>query len=204
MLDLNDILETERQVLQLAAEEGPYDGILGYSQGATLAAQVLIRHAIENPDCPEHERPFKFAVFFNSATPSRVLQVASRPPPIVPDLTQPLALKFLHAMKANPLLGKTTLYPAELPGSESRLILTDGTLAMMKCDSTLDGVLIRIPTLHVRCPSDEPEHGEELYHLCETQKAAQYFHIHKHDFPRGYDEMRQIARLIRQTAERAS
>lgn len=202
MLDLHDVRETERQVLELAIEDGPYDGILGYSQGATLAAQALIQHAMENPGALAHERPFRFAIFFNGATPSRVFEVASKPALVVPDLTQPLALKFLHAMKANPLLGKTSLYPSELtPG---RQMLTDGVLGMVKCDAALDGTLIRIPTLHVRCELDEPEHGLELYNLCDKHAAAQYFHNHKHDFPRGYDEMRQIARLIRETAERAA
>ena len=203
MLDLNDIVETEQQVLQLAAENGPYDGILGYSQGATLAAQVLIQNALETGHIPKRERPFKFAIFFNGATPSRVFRVASKPAPIVPDLTQPLALKFLYAMKANPLLGSTCLYPAEHPAGSGRQILTDGTLGMMKCDAALDGKLIRLPTLHVRCRTDEAEHGEELYNLCEENVAEQYFHVHKHDFPRGYNEMREIARLIRETAERA-
>jgi len=105
-------------------------------------------------------------------------------------------------MKANPLLSSTNLYPAEL--DSGRAMLTDGTLAMVKCDAAADGTLIRIPTLHVRCPSDEPEHGAELYDLCDKDVAEQYFHIHKHDFPRGYDEMRQVARLIRATADRAT
>jgi hypothetical protein len=203
MLDLDDIVETELQVLQLAAENGPYDGILGYSQGATLAAQVLIKDALETAQDPKHHPPFKFAIFFNGATPSRVFKVPSKPVPIIPDLTQPIALKFLHAMKANPLLGSTTLYPAEHPTQQGRQILTDGTLGMMKCDVALDGNLIQLPTLHVRCETDVAEHGEELYNLCDEQLAEQYFHIHKHDFPRGYKEMREIARLIRQIAERA-
>ncbi|KAH6699763.1 serine hydrolase FSH [Leptodontidium sp. MPI-SDFR-AT-0119] len=205
LLDLEDIVETEQQVLQLAAENGPYDGILGYSQGATLAAQVLIKDALETAaqDPEHHHPPFKFAIFFNGATPSRVFKVPSKPVPIIPDLTQPLALKFLHAVKANPLLGSTGLYPAAHPTQPGRQMLTDGTLGMMKSDAALDGKLIQIPTLHVRCETDVAEHGEELYNLCDPQLAEQYFHIHKHDFPRGYNEMRGIARLIRQTAERA-
>jgi hypothetical protein len=211
LLDPQDVMDSELQVLDLAIEEGPYDGILGYSQGATLAAQALIRHAThasqlkaasqeQGPVCSP---PFKFAVFFNGATPTRVFEVTDemRPlTPVVPDLEEPMALKFLAAMKANPLLTKTKLFPALL--ADGRRVLTDGTLAMLKCDAGRDGTLIHIPTLHARCATDEPEHGQELYELCDGNKAEQYFHLHKHDFPRGYDEMRQIARLIRETAEK--
>lgn len=211
MLELGDIIETERQLLDLVAEDGPFDGILGYSQGATLAAQALLRHDSDNPGGDDAKKqPFKFAIFFNGATPSRVLELGYRPEPVVADLTQPLALKFLHAMKANPLLGSAALYTAELPppagarAGSGRMMLTDGSLGMVKCDAALDGTLIRIPTLHVRCPRDEPEHGAELFSLCDSRVAVQYFHNHKHDFPRGYDEMRQIASLIREVAARAA
>ena len=90
---------------------------------------------------------------------------------------------------------------AALPSG--RAVLTDGKLALTKMDAALDGVLIKMPTLHVTCASDAPEHGEENYQLCEPSLAQRYFHSHKHDFPRGYDQMRDIARLIRSTAERA-
>ncbi|KAH8880113.1 hypothetical protein GQ53DRAFT_755370 [Thozetella sp. PMI_491] len=207
MLDAADVLETERQVLEIARDDGPYDGILGYSQGATLAAQTVIRHILDNPECSPSARPFRFAIFFNGATPSRIWEMAEEEKstlmPVMPDLEQPLALRFLHAMKANPLLHKTRLFPAEVNynGRGRRTILTDGKLGMTKLDAQLDGNLINIPTLHVRCPDDIPEHGEELYNLCDPALAQEYFHIHKHDFPRGYDEIRQIARFIRSTAE---
>lgn len=215
LLDPQNMVDAERDVLQLAEEEGPYDGILGYSQGATLAAQALIRHATEHGQGrpsgdppsgdPPKPMPFKFAVFFNGATPSRVMRLteAMKPlTPVVPDMTEPLALKFLAAMKANPLLGTTTLFPALLADGSGRRVLTDGQKwAMAKCDAHVDGTPITIPTLHVRCATDEPEHGQELLALCDRTKTREYLHTHKHDFPRGYDEMRQIARLIRETAE---
>ena len=198
MLDAHDILDTERELLQLALEDGPYDGILGYSQGATLAAQTVIRYAIENPAATMQEMPFRFAIFFNAATPSRVFEMTEKATPIFVD-HEPQAIQFYKTMKANPLLHTTKLFPAQLPNG--RKILTDGKLGMMKCDALIDGALIKIPTLHVRCPTDREEYGQELYRLCDPAVAQEYFHSHKHDFPRGYDEMRQIARFIRSTAE---
>ena len=201
LLDANDVLETERELLQLAFEDGPYDGILGYSQGATLAAQAIVRHAKENPTASINELPFRFAIFFNAATPVHCFKLTEKATPIIPDPEDPLIANFKHTMKANPLLHTTTLRPAALPSGRS--VLTDGKLALKKLDVSLDGVVIKIPTLHVMCASDAREHGEENYQLCEPELAQRYFHSHKHDFPRGYDEMRNIARMIRSTAERA-
>ena len=198
MLDPHDVLDAERQLLQLALEDGPYDGVLGYSQGATFAAQTVIRHAIENPGSTSQEMPFRFAIFFNGATPSSIFEMSEKAMPICVE-NEPEAIQFYKTMKANPLLHTTKLFPAQLPSG--RKILTDGELGMMKCDAALDSTLIKIPTLHIRCPTDREEYGQELYRLCEPTVRQQYFHSHKHDFPRGYDEMRHIARFIRSTAE---
>jgi hypothetical protein len=201
LLDLQDVEDVERQLLQLAIEDGPYDGILGYSQGATLAAQTIIRHNLEHPEAAIQDMPFRFAIFFNGATPSKVFEMSETPIPVSVEsvANEPEAIHFLSQMKANPLLHTTKLFPAKLPNG--RPILTDSKQGMLKCNAALDGTLIKIPTLHVRCPGDREEYGHELYKLCEPQLAQQYFHDHEHDFPRGYDEMRNIARLIRSTAE---
>ena len=50
-------------------EDGPYDGIIGFSQGASLAASLLLcyeHQRAEVTDRSEVETPFKVAIFFNS------------------------------------------------------------------------------------------------------------------------------------------
>lgn len=42
-------------------------------QGATLAAQLVIRYIVENPFSTIQELPLKFAIFINGATPPCVL-----------------------------------------------------------------------------------------------------------------------------------
>jgi predicted esterase len=46
--------------------EGPFDGVIGYSQGASLAATFLIRYAQQHPSSP---LPFKCAIFFSGGKP---------------------------------------------------------------------------------------------------------------------------------------
>lgn len=59
----DEIPQAHDLINEIIAEEGPFDGVLGFSQGATVAASLLLQHAIDHPDTAP---PFKFAVFFSS------------------------------------------------------------------------------------------------------------------------------------------
>jgi hypothetical protein len=45
--------------------DGPFDGILGFSQGAGLAMSYLLHHRIESPHTPSD---FKFGIFFSTSS----------------------------------------------------------------------------------------------------------------------------------------
>jgi hypothetical protein len=61
----------------------------------------------------------------------------------------------------------------------------------------LDGEVIDVPTLHVRCREEEDENlGVKLLGLCERGLVREHFHPFGHDFPRGQEEMRRIAEAI--------
>ncbi|KAL2820817.1 serine hydrolase FSH [Aspergillus cavernicola] len=48
-------------VLEVIEDEGPFDGVIGFSQGASLALSILYHHEITRP----HQPPlFRFGVFF--------------------------------------------------------------------------------------------------------------------------------------------
>jgi hypothetical protein len=48
-------------VSEIIEDEGPFDGVIGFSQGASLALSILYHHEINHPNQPP---PFRFAVFF--------------------------------------------------------------------------------------------------------------------------------------------
>lgn len=52
------ILTAIGDLWEYTAEEGPFDGVLGFSQGASLAAMIIARARHSNPP------PFQFAIFF--------------------------------------------------------------------------------------------------------------------------------------------
>ena len=54
------------QLERYIQEEGPFDGVLGFSQGATLAATYLARLSL---DYPSRSLPFRCAIFFCGGIP---------------------------------------------------------------------------------------------------------------------------------------
>lgn len=51
-------------VQDIIVEDGPFDGIMGFSQGAALALALLLRHATDHPLDPAYAI-CKFAIFFS-------------------------------------------------------------------------------------------------------------------------------------------
>ncbi|KAJ6156515.1 hypothetical protein N7497_005400 [Penicillium chrysogenum] len=74
-MDESDILEAYEQLSETVALEGPFDGVLGFSHGGTLAAGFMIHHAKMNPNEPAL---FRCAIFINSLPPFR-MELGQRP-----------------------------------------------------------------------------------------------------------------------------
>ena len=54
-------------LISYIASEGPFDGIAAFSQGAGLAASLMI-----NYDQNKKPQPFRFAIFFSGGVPTRL------------------------------------------------------------------------------------------------------------------------------------
>ncbi|KAK7948829.1 uncharacterized protein PG986_009715 [Apiospora aurea] len=202
-LDISDILATENELREIIAEHGPFDGILGYSQGGTLAAQLVIRYITENPFATIPELPLKFAIFINGATPPCVLPLGQDEEAYDCALAEfAEAAHLFRVFKPNGADNATRLRPAKLRSS-GRKVVTDGVHYMTRYGPEWDGRVISIPTLHVRGRGDHSDYGEGLLELCEPGLAEDVLHIYGHDFPRGLELSRTIAQLIRKTAARA-
>ncbi|KAL1984583.1 hypothetical protein VTN96DRAFT_8885 [Rasamsonia emersonii] len=219
----SSIIQAEDDLLQLIKEEGPFDGVLAYSGGTALAAQVIIRDALENPFKMADERPFRFAVFINGVTPLRVFSLADEKlqedvtiedSPIVKEASALLLRDSATRVRKGKALFPDDHDPAAVKEelnalqtkmlADGRLCFTDGTYGITRYDADIDGVLIDMPTLHVRCPEEKDvHHGLHMTKLCNPDLLTEYHHHHGEDFPRGHAEMKKIAQLIRETAERA-
>jgi hypothetical protein len=206
-------------MFQLIEQEGPFDGVIGYSGGAALAAQLIIRDAKRKPWAFSHERIFRWAVFINGGTPLEAFQLnevnllegvveGSEPAKEAAAIfLRPSNIRIRKDTERHPEYDSAKLQ-AEIAAlqtrklADGRLFMTDGICGVTRYDSTAQGILIDIPTLHVRCPTVENIHwGLALLKLCEPLLVREFLHNFDHDFPRGHIEMRKIAELIREIAE---
>ena len=57
--DINDYLESD----------GPFDGVIAFSQGAALASTLILQKLLKNPLCEESSPTFKCAIFLSGIVP---------------------------------------------------------------------------------------------------------------------------------------
>jgi hypothetical protein len=227
MLDLGSLFEAGSNLLDLLQEEDPpFEGVLAYSSGAALAAQVFLQHESHRRSQPQQTNSsplFKFAVFCNAVTPGRLFKledqgVRAEPSNITTfkeEVIQILGIVSGFRMKAAPQMApqiaKRRIMDEEVVAksfkammlSDGTPFLTDGTYCVAPFDLR-HGPQLSIPTLHIRDLEEPRQLGLEMLEICDARLAREYHHSHGHEFPRGYSEMKEIARLIRDVADAAS
>ncbi|KAK0510875.1 hypothetical protein JMJ35_006427 [Cladonia borealis] len=75
--DENEVRESHRFLYDILDDEGPFEGVLGFSQGAGVAASLLFEQTMQ----PGSERPeplFKFAVFIGGTQPWDIYEPTSK------------------------------------------------------------------------------------------------------------------------------
>ena len=211
------VLEADAQLLDLIEHEGGFDGVLGYSGGAGFAAQAMIRHSQQDPS---GDSLFRFAIFINGATPlktftlsdERVAEGVVGPTPFDKELEavylRPSNLRVRkgdgRAEAEMAIASRKREIKAVRTGQlvNGRYFLTDGEVGLTRYEGKLDGALIDVPTLHVRCPDEEdPNMGLNLLSICKPELVTEHHHQFGHDFPRGQTDMQKIAQLITELAE---
>lgn len=200
--NLQSTLETELNLLDLLLEEDPpFDGVLAYSSGAALAAQVFLRHERERG--PDSQPLFKFAIFCNAVMPGRVFTLeesvgadTSTDRTLIEEALQYVdiisgfrikAMPELEAqMKARRVKDRAHL---EIDWKSMKLpdgapFLTDGKYCVAAVDCAV--LPISIPTLHIVDLQEPRLLGSGMLELCDRRIAREYHHSHGHEFPRGY------------------
>lgn len=194
LISAQSILQVEEEMLQLLEEDGPYDGVIGYSGGASLASQLIIRDWMNNPSKLPHERLFKWAVFINAGTPLEVFRISDVE--VKESVVEDGAPEEAHEMLLRPsnirVRKGNERHPDYDPGSikrelmalktrqlaDGRLFMEDGEMGIARYDGIIQGPLIDIPTLHVRSPTakDRHEGGLGLLELCEPTLVKEMYH----------------------------
>lgn len=165
---------------------GPFDGVMGFSQGAALAASLIIEHKKQNP---YEEDLFKFAIFIGATLPFNV-----------DDLT---GMQSFRNAKA----GTGVIYPGEFAGEinvpvplswpkkdatdadyDGSADLPDGTKPVVAAryhPQKTPNATINVPTVHVVGKQDQyAEQSRKLVEMCSEDGRCVLEHNEGHRMPR--------------------
>ncbi|KAK3318563.1 serine hydrolase FSH [Apodospora peruviana] len=203
---INSIRGSHKWLIDYIDEHGPYDAVVGFSQGCSLVGSFLLYHYRETPGEP---LPFKAAIFICGGLPLPVLE----------DLKLPVSQRAyevndetvrLLKQKAGALTDMAAKLDQIKPGmglwNDMAGLLHDP--AVMPDESDVFGldftampqdVRIRIPTLHIYGAKDPRWPASvQLAHFCDKDKRKMYDHGGGHDIPRSSDVSKQIAALLQE------
>ncbi|KAL8804454.1 MAG: hypothetical protein Q9182_002559 [Xanthomendoza sp. 2 TL-2023] len=191
-------MDAAHKLVSTAIEQhGPFDAVMGFSQGAALAASAILRHQIQHPTQPPL---FQMGIFICSPMPFsqslefgvdarkyfglRGLLRPSRPgcPTTVPEylVTDPAYLK-----------GEDELDDSSSGSEDESLPIrrTSPSIFYQMYHSTVDSVRIKIPTVHIYGRRDKWRlHSKDLVKLCPRNLATVYEHDGGHEIPKSASE----------------
>lgn len=184
------VAEAHEYLAEVIEETGPYDGVVGFSQGAAVATSFMLSHQHDHPD---DALPFRFAIFLCGVLP------------VSPSLDQgvdstPESLEYERAFQQ--FFGLTD---EEIDaGSGGEIIqIFDPILTSPKRNFACREPRIDIPVLHVIGEKDEfSSFSRYIASLCTDGKSSVYFHAGGHELPRAEEGMDKVAELFERTVER--
>lgn len=217
---------THSLVAEALEEDGPFDAIFGFSQGATLALSYLLEQQIKHPN---KSPPVHFAVLFSCAGPA-----LSSDTDLSRDIISGLApedFEELQRLTAGQKANGHGLAPSCPPrdsrkdtflatmstalqlGGENGFIVTSAEIEQWRLASgtdrektmtrvfhpSLTSARVKIPTIHVLGESDTAnvrEQAKLCRDLCDPRSVEMLGHSAAHDVPRKPHEARRVVEAI--------
>lgn len=173
-------------------EEGPFDGIVGFSQGGALASSFLL----DDLRSPHPQLPFKCAIFFCSSMP---FDSRSRPftvHPITGETRHADTGKVIPDFKVTDSIPETASAGWSGTFDENTQFLHRYTSKLANIDRTK----INIPTAHIVGSADAYyKQGCQLQELlCEPENRHVVTHRGGHDIPKDVNTTAKMAGCIQQ------
>ena len=190
------VAKAHSYVKEAALDKGKFDVVVGFSQGAALAASILLHHTLEHPDEPPL---FKAAFFISAPLPfSRDLEHgidvrsyfdidASKPlptnrPTVPPDFLIPQRGASNGAAGAGAKVADVTF---GFETADKHVTADEGGPFYNIFHPTVDEVRISIPTGHVYGKKDPwRKHSLELMDFCRRSSMVRLEHDGGHEIPR--------------------
>ncbi|KAK8128151.1 hypothetical protein PG984_009259 [Apiospora sp. TS-2023a] len=199
--DIKGIRAGHKWLRGILEQNGPYDGVVMFSQGCALVSSYMLYQQWYEPDSPP---PFKFAMFICGGVPITALK----------DLGVHVSkeVEELDHRTKSQLLEKTT---AEV--TRDRWQLTDYASVVRRAQFDSDDCFglnlnkipaelkIRIPTVHVFGEKDPRLPASiQLAGLCDPYIRKVYNHRGGHEIPRAKEVSEELAQLLQWCAIRGS
>ncbi|KZF19814.1 hypothetical protein L228DRAFT_250240 [Xylona heveae TC161] len=198
---IDNVREAHESLREIVHEEGPFDAVMGFSQGAALAASFLLHHQIEHPYIPP---PFRLAIFVCASLPFSIS------PNHGLDVTDYYAatgdttaadLDYLKSFTKYDGLQSDFTGTAELGKDETAF-----GPRIFRFHPHLDEIRIEIPTVHVYGRQDHYyAQSKYLVELCESidDRVFTYEHPFGHLVPKSKEATTGIAKVVEDGFTRA-
>jgi pimeloyl-ACP methyl ester carboxylesterase len=209
--DPANVKKAHEMLSEVIEEEGPFDGILGFSQGGSLAIAYLLQHEIDKPNEPA---PFKFAAIFSSIisfTPDEryceeIIQnlteaefsALSRFPDSDFEVLSSGARTLFESMAEALSAGQKGGFLQSHPDED---VFQRGEASMIPrvIHPDLLKQRIRIPTIHVVGKEDNPlmiRQSELMYRVCDPAVSRWLEHSGGHDVPRKMQDAKAAVKAM--------
>ncbi|GAB1312342.1 EF-hand calcium-binding domain protein [Madurella fahalii] len=174
-----DVHAAQEYLRSIIDEDGPYDGLIGFSEGAALAASLLL-----SDESPAAEPRFKVAILFNSVVP------------LVPSGSDRLGASLSETVHGHQDSYLDLLLPEEQRDSATEQERS-AVLSQALCFSPKGSPKISIPTVHVIGERDPfAESSRVVVDLCIRDTAQVIIHDGGHELPRDNSVLDRCAELI--------
>ncbi|MCJ1408367.1 hypothetical protein MMC19_002442 [Ptychographa xylographoides] len=187
-------------LLDLLERKGPYDGVMTFSQGGSLASSLLLYHAMVTPHLPP---PFKVAVFICSGIPLVALEDLGIPvPQKARDLDESSRQALFAQADTEAILarGADRWIGLEAPGYDATAPVKETDVSGLDFTKFSNEFRIKIPTVHIYGARDPRRPASlQLAQFCIKENRRVFDHGDGHEIPRRRDVSAKIAELIEWT-----
>ncbi|KAI1302525.1 serine hydrolase FSH [Xylaria venustula] len=173
--------------------DGPYDGVIGFSQGATLISSYLLYHQWYGYD---DSTPFNFAIFISGSLPLAVLKDLGV---YVPTKAERVVEETVVRRQAGqgPLLPHVSLARQAMFNSDDCFGLNLNRIPLE--------LKVRIPTAHI-WGVDDPAFPTSIHlaGICDPYIRKIYTHNGAHEVPQATVDAQEVSQLLLWCMQRAT
>ena len=196
--------------MDVVREEGPFDAVLGFSQGSALGATVMLTEAIKNPGRP----PFAMGIFLSSTMPfdfgSGILRLKDDGVNGLNATHLDHSFRNLESEKGKvnwltDCRSKGVIDEFQARHQEYQQHSGAGSVevdVLLRYHPTTHTQRLLLPTVHVIGTKDDyADHGRDLYGMCDARQATLISHDGGHQLPRHMTIVAKVADAIMRAVE---